>query len=145
MSNPDPHSSTDHTDRQLLAEFIVPRMQGMETQVVDYIADHVAGTLRQSGIEPRQLDQILSAINQSLQDRAGDITPLRLRISVSGMALAEMPSEDSLAHQQDLEIAGRGFGFFLVKRNVGQLRAQDPEKYRLLEVLIYREGGWVNE
>lgn len=136
MSNHTPQPPNDHTDWQLLAEFLTPTEQGTETQVVD----HIAGTLRQFGLEPRQMDQIMSAIDQSLQNLEGSLAPLHLRISVSGLDLDETLPEDNLERQRDLETAGSGLGFFLVKRIVGQLQDPDPAKYRLLEVLIYRES-----
>jgi hypothetical protein len=137
MSNSDPKSPNDHSDWQLLTEFLIPSTQGMETQVVD----HVAGILGQFGLEPRQMDQIMSAVDQSLLNLEGSLAPLHLRISVSGVDLEGMLPEDDLDHQEGSELAGRGLGFFLVKRIVGQLQERDSAKYRLLEVLIYRESG----
>lgn len=135
MSNPDPPTSSDDFAWQLLTEFLIPARQDVGTQVVE----HIAAILHQTGLEPGLLNQILSAIDQSMQNLEGNDTPLHLRISVSGVDLEEVGPASSLDRPRDLELAGRGLGFFAVKRLVGQLQARDAEKYRLLEVLIYRE------
>lgn len=137
MLNPDPQSPNEDSDWKLLAEFLIPRTLGIETQVMD----NVAGTLRQFGLEPRQMDQIMSTIDQSLQNLEGSLTPLHLRISVSGLDWDEILPESNVDPLENSELVGSGLGFFLIKRIVGQLQDQDPAKYRLLEVLIYRESG----
>lgn len=137
MSNSDFQSPDNHSEWQLLAEFMIPGSLRKESQALE----HITGTLGQLGLEAEQLSRILSAIDQSLQSLEGNITPLHLRISVSGVDLSGMLPADRIDHQQDMDLAGRGLSFFIVKRIVGQLQAPEPEKYRLLEVLIYREAG----
>lgn len=139
MSTPDPSRHDDQTDWQLLTEFLVPNLQQMQVEVVD----HVAELLRQFGLDPTQLDQILATISQSLNSLEGSFTPLRLRISVSSAILAETWPEtypqDSPEPGHGGQSARGGLGFFLVKRFVGQLQEQGPKRYRLVEVLLYRE------
>jgi hypothetical protein len=139
MSTPDPSPQHNATDWQLLTEFLVPALE--ETQV-DF-SDHVADVLRQLSLDPGQLDQILAAISQSLETLESTPTPLRLRISVSGVNLAgAMPAvnpQDNPESGHDPQQAGDGLGFFLVNRIVGQLQEQDPNRYRLVEVLLYCE------
>jgi hypothetical protein len=125
----------NHPDWQLLTEFVIPNFQGFETEV----ADHISGTLSQFGLEPEHLSQILPSIIRSLENSEGNSTPLHLRVSVSGLDFPEKLPEGGLDHWPDREYGGRGLGFFLVKRIVSQLQEQAPQKYRLLEVLIYRE------
>lgn len=137
MSNHTPQLPNDHTDWQLLAEFLIPTAPELENNIVE----HIGGSLRQFGLERRQMSQIMSAIDQSLQNLEGSLAPLHLKISGSGLDLGEMLLEDNLERQRDLETAGSGLGFFLVKRIVGRVQDPDPAKYRLLEVLIYRESG----
>jgi hypothetical protein len=114
---------------------LIPAMAGRECQV----ANQVAGILYPLGLEPGQRNQILSAINQALENLENSLTPLHLRISISGVALEEMLHGSTLDRQKVLELATKGLGFFLVKRIVDQVPDQGSEKYRLLEVLIYRE------
>lgn len=139
MSTPDPSTHDNHTDWQSLTEFLVPNVQETEDEIID----HVAHILRQFNLDPGQLDQILAAISHSLQSLEDASTPLHLRISVSGVNLAETWPEtyaqESPEPGQGSQHAGGGLGFFLVKRIVGQLKEQDPERYRLVEVLLYRE------
>jgi hypothetical protein len=137
MSNSDPQNPDNHSDWQLLAEFLIPSTHGMETQVMD----HITGILGQFGLEPGQMDQIMSAVNQSLLNLEGSLAPLHLRISISGVDLDGMLPEDDLDRQVGTENAGGGLGFFLVNRIVGQLQERESARYRLLEVLIYRESG----
>lgn len=139
MSTPDPSTDDKHNNWQLLTEFLVPDLQETQAEIIDHVAD----VLRQFSLDPKQLDQILAAINQSLESLEGSFMPLRLRISVSGANLVEAWSETYLQHSpetgQGSQLGGGGLGFFLVKRFVGQLREQDPNRYRLVEVLLYRE------
>lgn len=139
MSTPDPSTQDNHTDWQPLTEFLVPNVQETEAELIDHVAD----VLRQFKLDPRQLDQILAAISQSLQSLEDASTPLHLRISVSGVNLAEAwPKtyrESGPGSVQGSQLGGGGLGFFLVKRLVGQLQEQDPKRYRLVEVLLYRE------
>ena len=137
MSSPDLQSQNNHTEWKLLAEFLIPTTYGIETQVVD----HVTAALRQFGLEAQQMDQILSAIDQALQNLEGILAPLHLRISVSGLDWEEILPERRPDPQEDSKLVGSGLGFFLVKRIVGELQDQDPARYRLIEVLIYRESG----
>ncbi len=138
MSN-DPFAPQNHADWQLLAEFMLPSRQEKQADIIAHAAD----VLRQFSLDPGQLDQILSAISQSLETLQDSVTPLRLRISVSGADLAEAWQESFSQVDSDddqrLPRAGGGLGFFLVKRIVSQLQDQDQEKYRLVEVLLYRE------
>jgi hypothetical protein len=139
MSTPNPSAHDNQTDWQLLTEFLVPNLQQMQVEVVDHVAD----ILRQFSLDPGQLDQILVTISQSLDTLEDSFTPLRLRISVSDAVLAETWPEtyaqDGLEPDHGSLAAGGGLGFFLVKRFVGQLQEQDPKRYRLVEVLLYRE------
>jgi hypothetical protein len=125
----------DDSNWQLLTEVLIPSGQGVEAQV----ADHIAGILQQFGLEPGQLGPILSAVNRALQNPEGSLTPLPIRISVSGLDLEGKPPENGPDKAQVSKHRGRGLSFFLVKRIVGQLSERQPEEYRLLEVLIYRE------
>ena len=135
MSNHDYKPVNENSDWQLLAEYLIPGMEGRESQVVD----QVAGILNPFGLEPGQKDQILSAVNQALENLEGSSTPLHLRISISGVDLEEMLPGGTWDRQKVLDLTGKGLGFFLVKRFVGQVQDPGSEKYRLLEVLIYRE------
>lgn len=139
MSTPDPSTHDNQTDWQLLTEFLVSNPQ--ETQVE--IVHHVADVLHQFSLDSGQLDQILATISQSLNSLEDSFTPLRLRISVSGAVLTETWPEtypqDSPEPDHGSQSAGGGLGFFLVKRFVGQLQEQGPKRYRLVEVLLYRE------
>lgn len=139
MSEPDSSTHQDHTEWQSLTEFLVPNAQETEAET----AERVAEVLRRFSLDPAQLDQILAAISHSLQSLEDASTPLHLRISVSGVNLAETPPEthpqDSPDSGQNSQLGAGGLGFFLVKRIVGQLQDHDPERYRLVEVLLYRE------
>ncbi len=141
MSNPYSPSPKNRSNRQLLAEFLLPTTPGLEDRVVQDITTMI----RQFGLEPRQMDQIMSAIAQSLQDQEGSSAPFPVRISISGLDLDELFQEAKLVRPLDTEFAGSGLGFFLVKRIVGQINDPDPASYRLLEVLIYREVGQSKE
>lgn len=141
MSEPRPQNLHNDYHRQLLTEFLVPALQGAETEVMEHIA-HILG---QFGFEPGQLSQILSAVGQSLNSLEDEATAYQIRISVTGVELSEKPSEGTAGQLKDLGLSGRGLGFFLVKRTVYQLQELEPEKSRLLEVLIYREGGPTKE
>jgi hypothetical protein len=141
MSHPDLQSSNTHTSWKILAEFLIPTTKEIEAQAMDHIAD----TLNQIGLEPGQMDQIISTIDHSLQNLEGSLAPLHLRISLSGFDLGEMQPEENLNRQRDVWLDESGFGFFLVKRIVGQSQDPDPAKRWLLEVLIYRESSQAKE
>lgn len=139
MSTRDPASLDNNSDWQLLAEFLISDLQETEAEIVDHVAD----VLHQYGLDPGQLGQIQTAISHSLRSVEGAFIPLRLRISVSGVNLAEAWPET--CHEggpeldQGSQLAGGGLGFFLVKRLAGQLQEPGPKRYRLVEVLLYRE------
>lgn len=139
MSTPNPATHDNNGDWQLLTEFLVPNILETPAEIVDHVAD----VLRHYGLDPGQLDQIQAAISQSIQSVEGASTPLRLRISISGANPAEAWPETHPAGSPELtqgsQLAGAGLGFFLVKRFVGQLQEQDAKRYRLVEVLLYRE------
>jgi len=135
MSNPHSPSPKNRSNRQLLAEFLLPTKPGLEIQVME----DIAAMIRRFRLEPRQIDQIMSAIDQSFRDREESPAPFPLRIAISGLDLDEVLPEDRMDHPRSKEFAGSGLGFFLVKRFVGQINNPMPANYRLLEVLIYRE------
>lgn len=135
MPEPNLRSQNSNYDWQLLTEVLIPSEQGLETHVVG----HIASILQQFDLELGQQNQILSAVNQALQNLDGSFAPLHLRISVSGLNLAGRLPENGPDEDRDSEQRGSGLSFFLVKRIVGHLPDQESEKYRLLEVLIYGE------
>ena len=139
MLNPGSLPHPNHSDWQLLTEILVSNPQEAEAEIVDQVAE----VLRQFSLDPGQLDQILSAVGYSLESLEERWTPLRLRISVSGLGLAEVGQETylqgSLEQGQVSSHTGSGLGLFLVKRIVSQLRGQDQQRYRLVEVVLYRE------
>ena len=135
MPKPDLHSLKNSSNWQLLAEFSIPSDRGLQSQV----AADVTQTLQELHLEPQQSGIILSAVDEAMQSLEEGFLPLHVRISVSGVHLeGKLPLEDQ-NREQYTENKGRGLSFFLVKRIVGQLPDQESEKYRLLEVLIYRE------
>lgn len=138
MSKHYPLAHPNHSNWQLLTELLVPNLQEAESEIVDHVAD----VLHQFNLEPGQLDQILAAISQTLATLEDSFTSLHLRISMSGVDLTEVrPKADpqgDFDRDHDSQRTG-GLGFFVVRRIVEQLQEQDPKRYRLVEVLLYRE------
>lgn len=99
--------------------------------------EQVSTSLSQIGLEPRQVDQIISYIEDVLEDLQESQASLQIRISVSGLDFIEPQPGDDTVQQGTLGLAGSGLGFFLVKRAAGQ--REEPGKQGLLEVLIYGE------
>lgn len=135
MTNSDLPLPNDNPEWKVLAEFLIPRVSGMENQVLE----HFQETVKQFELDPQQIDRIMLAIDESLRNLEESLVPIHLRISVSGLESNEMPLEEDIENHQEFDRVGSSLGFFVVKRVVSQFHDQVPSRHRLVEVLIYRE------
>lgn len=142
-----------------LTELAVPSEPGNERQAMEQVAEAVQGL----GLSQRSLDRMKTAVaeatmnamehgNQYVADR-----PVLIKVSVSERELlvsitdqgsgplntdAETPDlEKKLESQQ----TPRGWGLFLIKSMVDEMRLSGDENYHTIELIVHleehREGG----
>ena len=124
MSNNAAINSRFTSGWQILADFSVTSSRGGEQQ----LANQACETVRVLGLQPQQLERIRKALSEAFSEGThrdhvdGQIFPVHIRIWVAG--------NDS---------HGRGWGFFLVKKQGCELQSATVRINSLVELFLYQE------
>jgi anti-sigma regulatory factor (Ser/Thr protein kinase) len=143
------------TGLRLLAEWAVPSEPGNERRAMDEVATAVAGV----GLSERRLERLKTAVAEAtmnamehgnhyradapvcLQALASD-TELVVRIQDEGGAA---PIPDAESPDLDAKLAGlqtpRGWGLFLIKNLVDDMRVSSDAQHHTVELIVRLEGA----
>lgn len=138
-------------EQRLLAEFSVPSERGNERQVMDKVANVVTAALV---LPPRTLERVKTAVaegamnaiehgNQFQPDLPTDIEvwgsaqQLVIRITDHGASgpIPPVPEPDLQAKLEGMQ-SPRGWGLFLIKNMVDELRIQNDEEQHTIELIF---------
>ena len=140
---------------QLLADFTLPSVPGNERQAMD----RVAGAAAALALPPAQLERLKTAVSEAAMNaiehgNAGnpdlpvrievlaDAHALRVRITDCGPGPGDV---DADAPDIDAKLAGlqspRGWGLFLIRNMVDDLRVSGTDEHHTLELVLRRNGG----
>jgi anti-sigma regulatory factor (Ser/Thr protein kinase) len=138
-----------------LDEFDIPSQPGMERQA----SERVAAAIREVDLPADQVDRLKTAVAEATMNAMehgnhyNAETPVRLLVRVSSERLLVSITDlgggeiHSDADQPDLEakLAGlqspRGWGLFLIKRMVDEMRVIENDQQHTVELILNLKGG----
>jgi hypothetical protein len=124
----------------LLAEFAAPG----EPDDHQHLTERVTGIVQELGLQPAGVERIQKAVVEALRRvaRRGNqdqhSLPLRVRIWISDPHTKDLLPSSSGVHQSDPQ-ERRGWGFFLIERQIDDAQASAGQSHHVIELYLYQE------
>ncbi len=154
VEHADPDGANAKDDWRVLGEWSVPSVPGNERQAMERVVE----VIRPLGLPTRKIEQLETAVAEATMNAMEhgnhyqpDI-PVNIQVLVSRTALAVRIRDQGgsrpipTPHTPDLEakLAGlqspRGWGLFLIKNLVDDLRVTSDETHHTIELIMHLEG-----
>lgn len=154
MTDPKP-ARTDAELRRTLAEFSVPSEPGNERQAMEL----VASAIKDMGLTQQRLERFKTAVAEATLNAMehGNYyraeLPVLIEVSVSEADISVKitdegsgpPSFHSETPDLEAKLEGlqtpRGWGLFLIKHMVDEMRVTGDEAHHTIEVIMHLDGG----